>query len=54
MYPPLCLDIASEDTPVDDAVSGYTSEEVALITDDGYQVKFKILELFSDAFSKNG
>lgn len=54
MYPPLCLDIACEDTPVDDAVTGYTTEEVALITDDGYNVKFKILELFSDAFSKNG
>ena len=54
MYPPLCLDIASENVAMDDTVSGYTTEEVALITDDGYNVKFKILELFSDAFSKNG
>ena len=54
MYPPLCLDIASENAPMDDTVSGYTTEEVALITEDGYNVKFKILELFSDAFSKNG
>ena len=54
MYPPLCLDIACEDAPWDDAVIGYTKEEYALISEDGYNVKFKILELFSDAFSKNG
>ena len=54
MYPPLCLDIATEDAPIDDALLGYTKEEYALITEDGYNVKFKILELFSDAFSKNG
>ena len=54
MYPPLCLDIATEDAPCDDAVVGYTEEEYALITDEGYLVKFKILEVFSDAFSKNG
>jgi stage II sporulation protein R len=54
MYPPLCLDIASEDAPKDDAVLGYTEEEYTLITTDGYNVKLKILELFSDAFSKNG
>jgi stage II sporulation protein R len=53
MYPPLCLDIACEDTPEDDAVVGYTKEEYALITEDGYNVKLKILEVFSDAFSKN-
>ena len=51
MYPPLCLDIATEDAPRDDAIVGYTKEEYALITEDGYNVKFKILELFSDAFS---
>ena len=54
MYPPLCLDIATEDAPADDAALGYTKEEYALITDDGYNVKLKILEVFSDAFSKNG
>ena len=54
MYPPLCLDIATEDSPSDDAVAGYTKEEYSLITNDGYNVKFKILEVFSDAFSKNG
>ena len=54
MYPPLCLDIATEDAPGDDAVIGYTKEEYALISADGYNVKLKILEVFSDAFSKNG
>ena len=54
MYPPLCLDIATEEAPKDDAVMGYTKEEYSLITEDGYNVKFKILELLSDAFSKNG
>ncbi len=51
MYPPLCLDIATEDAPSDDAVVGYTDEEYALISSDGYRVKLKILEIFSDAFS---
>lgn len=54
MYPPLCLDIASEDAPPDAGVMGYTKEEYALISNEEYQIKFKILELFSDAFSKNG
>lgn len=54
MYPPLCLDIATEEAPRDDAVMGYTDEEYSLITDSGYNVKFKILEIFSEAFSKNG
>ena len=52
MYPPLCLDIACEDAPSDDAVLGYTKEEYVLITDTGYNVKFKLLELLSSAFSK--
>ena len=54
MYPPLCLDIATEEAPRDDAIAGYTKEEYALISEDGYQIKLKILEVFSDAFSKNG
>ena len=54
MYPPLCLDIATENAPRDDALLGYTKEEYSLITSDGYNVKFKILEVFSDAFSKKG
>lgn len=54
MYPPLCLDVATEDAPKDDAVSGYTREEYLLVSDEGYNIKFKILEVLSDAFSKNG
>ena len=54
MYPPLCLDVATEDAPSDDAVSGYSKEEYLLISDKRYNVKFKMLEVFSDAFSKNG
>lgn len=54
MYPPLCLDIATEDAPRDDAILGYTKEEYSLITNDGYNIKFKLLEVFSDAFSKKG
>ena len=54
MYPPLCLDVASEDAPGDDAVIGYTREEYLLVKDGGYNVKFKLLEVFSDTFSKNG
>ena len=54
MYPPLCLDVASEEAPADDAVMGYSREEYLLVTDKGYNVKFKLLEVFSDAFSKNG
>ena len=53
MYPPLCLDIATEET-TDDSALGYSKEEYALITKDGYNVKFKILEVFSEAFSKKG
>ena len=32
----------------------YTKEEYSLISDRGYNIKFKILEIFSEAFSKNG
>ena len=53
MYPPLCLDIATEEM-TDDSALGYSKEEYALITKDGYNVKFKILEVFSEAFSKKG
>ena len=57
MYPPLCLDLATEDAPSDDAVINYTEEETRLITKNGYNVKFKILELISESVafsSKNG
>ena len=49
MYPPLCLDLATEDAPRDDAIIGYTKEEISLISKNGYNVKFKILELISES-----
>ena len=52
MYPPLCLDAATETAPADDAVKKYTDEEFTLVTGGGYNVKFKMLELISDAFSQ--
>ena len=54
MYPPMCLDIATEQAPEDDAVMGYSKEEYLLVSDSGYSIKFKLLEVFSDAFAKNG
>ena len=54
MYPPLCLDVATEDAPKDDALMGYSKEEYMLVNGEGYSIKFKLLEVFSDAFSKNG
>ena len=49
MYPPMCLDLAT-DAPADDWAGGYTGEELSLISGK-YRVKFKLLELISD-FSK--
>ena len=54
MYPPLCMDIATERAPVDDAALNYTKEELMLISGKKYNVKFKILEIVSEAFAKNG
>ena len=54
MFPPLCLDIASESAPADDGISSYTDEEIRLISGKKYNIKFKILELISDTFAKNG
>ena len=51
MFPPLCLDAAVEDAPSDDAVKKYSDEEITLISGNGYNAKFKILELIADAFS---
>ena len=45
MYPPMCLDIATQDL-------GYTAEEEALISASGYAVKFKILEIASIILEK--
>ena len=51
MYPPLCLDMAVEDAPRDDAIKKYNESEFRLVTGNGYQAKFKILELVSSVFS---
>ena len=53
MYPPLCMEMASESAPRDDGVIDYSKEEIRLITSGKYQVKFKILEELSRAFEKN-
>ena len=49
MFPPLCLDIATEDAPEDDGLGTYSKGERALITG-GYRVRFKLLEMVSGAF----
>ena len=51
MFPPLCLDIATENAPPDDAIKKYSDEEISLISGGGYKIKFKLLEMISDAFS---
>lgn len=50
-YPPLCLDMALEHAPKDDAVKKYSESEFELITKSGYKAKFKVLELVSSIFS---
>ena len=52
MYPPLCLDMSLGDAPPDDGLIDYSREEYALIKASGYNLKFKLLELISEAFSK--
>ena len=54
MYPPLCTGIATERAPADDGVIDYSKEELTLIGGRGYRVKFKLLEIVSDAFAKRG
>lgn len=57
MYPPMCLDLALEGAPLDDGIVDYTKEEAILISKGKYSVKFKLLELVSEAMkeiSKNG
>ena len=51
MFPPLCLDVACEKAPADDAVQGLSKEETILISQKQYNAKFKILEILSGAFS---
>lgn len=54
MYPPLCMDIATESAPSDDGVIDYTKEEITLVKSGKYNIKFKILEELSRVFMKNG
>lgn len=54
MYPPLCLEMATEKAPADDGIINYTKEEILLIKSSKYNVKFKILEEVSRLFEKNG
>ena len=54
MYPPLCMELASEDAPSDDGIIDYTKEEITLIKSGKYNVKFKILEEVARLFAKNG
>ena len=53
MYPPLCLEMATESAPSDDGVIDYSREEILLINSGKYNVKFKILEELSRLFEKN-
>ena len=50
MFPPLCLDMASEDTRSEITNDKYSKEETVLISKNGYKAKFKILEIVSDVF----
>lgn len=53
MYPPLCIDIATESAPADDGLIDYSKEEIKLISSGKYNIKFKILEELSALFAKN-
>lgn len=48
VFPPLCLGAVSE--PAEEAMAGLPEHEIALITgeDQGYVVKFKLLELWNE------
>ena len=56
LFPPLCLDIATDTVPNDDALQvGLSPGEQAIITDTGdggYRVKLKTLELLEGVFSR--
>ena len=52
MFPPLCLDMATESAPSDDGIKKYSDSEITLISGNGYRAKFKILELVSSIFSR--
>ena len=53
LFPPLCLDMATEEVPKDDALAvGLSPEDYKVISgsDGGYVVKFKALELLEGVF----
>ena len=57
LYPPLCLDMATETTPKDDALAvGLTSGEYGIISgntgDRAYCVRFKTLEVLEGIFTR--
>jgi len=51
MYPPMCLDLCTENTS-SASVAAYSEEEMNLIANDEYQIKFKLLEVASDLGDK--
>ena len=51
MFPPLCLDMATDQAEKDEKIKKYSDEEISLISGKGYRIKFKLLEMFSEAFS---
>ncbi len=53
LFPPLCLDMATDEVPKDDALAvGLSPEEYNVITgnEGGYVIKFKALELLEGVF----
>ena len=52
MYPPLCLGIATESASCKDTSINYSKEELLLIRNSEYNIKFKALELISALFCK--
>ena len=50
MFPPLCLEVATESAPKDDGIKKYSEEEFVLVSKNGYNAKFKLLEIISDLF----
>ena len=52
MYPPLCTSLATEKADKDDSIINYTNEELYLIENSQYNIKFKSLELISQLFYK--
>ena len=59
LFPPLCLDIATDTVPYDDALSvGFSPEAETIVTgkdeEVGYRVRFKVLELLEGALRNRG